>query len=64
VAFESCGGCTTTNSRFYCRPHLADIARGRDDIAVDHYDRDDSSWRSKTIEPIVHEAMSRPGPPR
>jgi AAA+ ATPase superfamily predicted ATPase len=43
----------------YCRPHLADIARGRDDIAVDHYDRDYSSWRGKTIEPVVHEAVSR-----
>lgn len=45
--------------RGYCRPHLADIARGRDDIAVDHYDRDYSSWRGKTIEPVVHEAVSR-----
>jgi AAA+ ATPase superfamily predicted ATPase len=43
----------------YCRPHLADIARGRDDIAVDRYDRDYSSWRGKTIEPIVQEAVSR-----
>jgi uncharacterized protein len=43
----------------YCRPHLADIARGRDDLAVDHYDRDYSSWRGKTIEPVVHEAVSR-----
>jgi len=43
----------------YCRPHLADIARGRDDIAVDHYDRDYTSWRGKTIEPVVHEAVSR-----
>ncbi len=43
----------------YCRPNLADIARGRDDIAVGHYDRDYSSWRGKTIEPIVHEAVSR-----
>ncbi len=42
----------------YCRPHLADIARGRDDLAVDHYDRDYSSWRGKTIEPVVHEAVS------
>jgi uncharacterized protein len=43
----------------YCRPHLADIARGRDDIAVDRYDRDYSSWRGKTIEPLVHEAVAR-----
>jgi uncharacterized protein len=43
----------------YCRPHLADIARGRDDLAIDHYDRDYSSWRGKTIEPLVHEAVSR-----
>lgn len=43
----------------YCRPHLADMARGRADLAVDRFDRDFASWRGKAIEPVVHEAVSR-----
>ena len=43
----------------YCRPHLADIARGRADLAVGRFERDFTSWRGKAIEPVVHEAVSR-----
>ena len=43
----------------YCRPHLANIARGRADLAVDRFERDYASWRGKAIEPVVHEAVSR-----
>ncbi len=43
----------------YCLPHLADIARGRDDLAIGHYERDHASWRGKAIEPLVHDALSR-----
>lgn len=43
----------------YCRPHLADMARGRADLAVGRFERDFTSWRGKAIEPVVHEAVSR-----
>jgi uncharacterized protein len=43
----------------YCRPHLADMARGRADLAVDRFERDFASWRGKAIEPVVHDALSR-----
>lgn len=43
----------------YCSPHLAAMARGRSDLAIDSYARDFPSWRGKTIEPIVHEAVFR-----
>ncbi|MFO8075912.1 MAG: AAA family ATPase [Egibacteraceae bacterium] len=43
----------------YCRPHLADIARGRDDLAIGRYDRDYPSWRGRAVEPLVHDAVAR-----
>jgi hypothetical protein len=43
----------------YCAPHLDDIARGRPDLAVDHFDRDFASWRGMTIEPVVRDALLR-----
>ena len=43
----------------YCRPHLADMARGRADLAIGRFERDFASWRGKAIEPVVHEAVSR-----
>jgi uncharacterized protein len=43
----------------YCQPHLADMSRGRADLAVDRFERDFASWRGKAIEPVVHEAVSR-----
>ena len=43
----------------YCRPHLADMARGRADLAVGRFERDFPSWRGKAIEPVVHESVSR-----
>lgn len=43
----------------YCAPHLADMARGRSDLAIGHFDRDFASWRGKAIEPVVHAAISR-----
>ena len=43
----------------YCRPHLADMARGRADLAVARFERDFASWRGMAIEPVVREAVSR-----
>ncbi len=43
----------------YCAPHLDDMSRGREDLAIDHFHRDYSSWRGKTIEPLVHDALAR-----
>ena len=43
----------------YCRPHLADMARGRADLAVGRFERDFPSWRGTAIEPVVREAVSR-----
>ncbi len=43
----------------YCAPHLDDMARGREDLAIDHFHRDYSSWRGKTIEPLVRDALAR-----
>ncbi len=43
----------------YCAPELAHIERGRVDLAVDRYDRDYRSWRGRSIEPVVHEAVDR-----
>jgi uncharacterized protein len=43
----------------YCRPHLADIARGRADLAIGRFERDFVSWRGKAIEPVVHDAVAR-----
>lgn len=43
----------------YCAPHLDDIARGRRDLAIDHFDRDFASWRGMAIEPVVRDALLR-----
>jgi hypothetical protein len=43
----------------FCAGHLDDIARGRADLAVDHFDRDFASWRGRAIEPVAHDAVLR-----
>lgn len=48
--------------RFWFRfvaPHLADIARGRADLAVDAFEGGWSTWRGKAIEPVVQQAVAR-----
>ncbi len=35
------------------------IARGRSDLALAHFERDWSSWRGRSIEPVVREALAR-----
>lgn len=51
----------------FCAPELAHIERGRVDLARDRYDRDYTSWRGRSIEPVVHDAVDRlaadPGSP-
>jgi AAA+ ATPase superfamily predicted ATPase len=43
----------------FCAPELANIERGRMDLAVDRFDRGFESWRGRSIEPVVQEAVSR-----
>lgn len=38
---------------------VANISRGRSDIARAHFEFDWSSWRGKAIEPIVHDGLTR-----
>ncbi len=51
--------------RFWFRfiePQLANVARGRSDLAIDVTRRDFSTWRGVAIEPIVREAIVRLAP--
>lgn len=51
--------------RFWFRfvePQLPNIARGRDDLAVDGFSRGWESWRGKAVEPVVREAVLRLAP--
>ncbi len=51
--------------RFWFRfiePQLANMARGRSDLALDTTKRDWSTWRGVAIEPIVREAVLRLAP--
>ncbi len=51
--------------RFWFRfveQQVAQISRGRADIAIDAFERDWTTWRGKAIEPLVHEALLRLGP--
>lgn len=51
--------------RFWFRfveQQIAQISRGRADIAVDAFNRDWTTWRGKAMEPLVHEALLRLGP--
>ena len=51
--------------RFWFRfiePHLANIARGRGDVALAAFDAGWSSWRGLAIEPVVRDAVARLAP--
>lgn len=51
--------------RFWFRfvePHLANIARGRADVALNAFDAGWQSWRGTAIEPVVREAVVRLAP--
>lgn len=53
--------------RFWLRfvePHLADIDRGRGDLLVAHVDADWLTWRGRSIEPVVRDALGRLLPAR
>lgn len=43
----------------YVERQVDAIARGRADLAVDAFDRDWSSWRGRSIEPVVRDALTR-----
>lgn len=43
----------------FCGPEVANIERGRADLAVDRFERDFESWRGRAVEPVVHDAVSR-----
>jgi AAA+ ATPase superfamily predicted ATPase len=45
----------------YVERRVEQIARGRADLAVAAFDRDWSSWRGRTVEPVVREALTRLG---
>ncbi len=57
-----CSGVTDPYLRFwfrYVEQNVDRIARGRADLAVAAFDRDWSSWRGRSIEPVVREAIAR-----
>ncbi len=43
----------------YAERQVDRIARGRSDLAIAHFDRDWSSWRGRSVEPIVRDAVQR-----
>lgn len=43
----------------YVERQVDRIARGRSDLAIAQFDRDWSSWRGRSIEPVVREALAR-----
>ncbi|MCA5894206.1 hypothetical protein LEP48_12730 [Isoptericola sp. NEAU-Y5] len=43
----------------YVERRVEQIARGRDDLAVAAFERDWSSWRGRSVEPVVREALAR-----
>lgn len=43
----------------YVQRHVEAIARGRGDLAVAAFDRDWSSWRGRSVEPVVRAAIER-----
>lgn len=42
---------------FFAQPHLADIARGRPDIAIAAFDTNWAAWRAAAMHPVVHDAL-------
>lgn len=47
---------------FFVWPHLAEIERGRGDLAIARVVRDWAAWRGRAIEPVIREAVSRLSP--
>jgi hypothetical protein len=47
---------------FFVGPHLAEIERGRGDLAVERVRRDWTTWRGRAIEPVIREALGRLSP--
>lgn len=45
----------------YVERHVDAISRGRGDVAVAAFERDWPSWRGRTVEPVVREALERLG---
>jgi AAA+ ATPase superfamily predicted ATPase len=43
----------------FCQPVLADVSRGRGDLALDRWRDGWSSYRGRAIEPVIHEALAR-----
>ena len=43
----------------YVERQVDRIARGRSDLAIAHFDREWSSWRGRSIEPVVRDALQR-----
>lgn len=43
----------------FCSPEIANIERGRADLAIDRFERSFESWRGRAIEPVVHGAVTR-----
>lgn len=43
----------------YIERRVEQIARGREDLAIAGFDRDWSSWRGRSIEPVVRQALIR-----
>jgi AAA+ ATPase superfamily predicted ATPase len=43
----------------FCRPALADVSRGRGDLALDRWRDGWSSYRGRAIEPVIREALAR-----
>lgn len=44
---------------FFAQPHLADIARGRADIAIAGFNAGWPAWRQAAMHPVVHDASRR-----
>lgn len=48
--------------RFWLRfvaPHMAEVERGRGDLTLARIRRDWTSWRGRTVEPLIREALAR-----
>jgi uncharacterized protein len=43
----------------FCQPALADVSRGRGDLALDRWRDGWSSYRGRAVEPVIHEALAR-----
>lgn len=43
----------------FIAPHMSEIERGRGDLTLDRIQRGWASWRGRTIEPLVRDALAR-----